>query len=520
MKAKLTLAYYASLQDIRNYRFFYILVASILFTLSFVPPHDAVYSTISFRDWLPLFNSEWIGITTSIMSTIVLAILGFYLVIDNISKEKQYRTQEVIMVSPLSNFRYLLYRMFSGAMLLMSILVLSMIVSMLLSLYYNGYNDTNILDFVIPYLLISFPSAMVISTIAIILEVLLPQKRIIRYIIFVVGFVIYLESSYNSYANLIDPFGMKYSLQHMLDGVMDITKEELSGFSIGFTKNNTETIKQTFEYTGTEFSSHFVLTRVYLIMACILFIGLISPFFNRLSFFQKRIERSKDKLVTTVKNKQAKFNLESLALSPKLTSSSWGEHLLAEIYLYVKWTSPLVQLATIGLFFLSLFVSIEMAHRFVLPLLILLQVPVISDMITREKRLRTEVFFSTSVISSTYRILYKSIAALVVLSLLSTPLIIRYVIGADVFPIAAIVIGLALVVGVSFLFGLLFKSKKPFELFMILVSYACLNQMEVVDYLGIYNPTMNYLLLLSTLFLVITVLVYFLNSKIFSIDKF
>ena len=521
MKAKLTLAYYASLQEIRNSRFFYILAISTLFTLSFIPPQDAAFSTISFAGWQPLFNSEWIGITTAIMSTIVLSVLGFYLIIDNISKEKQYRTQEVIMVSPVSNFRYLLYRTLSGSFLLISILIFSMMVSILLSIYYNGFNGTTFLDIIIPYILISIPCAAVIATTSTMLEVFLPKKRMLRYVIFLVLFSTYVGYAMlfqNANSGLQDPLGIQYSLHQLMTNVKHITQDQLQGFSIGFSINNPDEIRTVFEYTGTEFSSYFIWSRAFIIVACIFLIGLVSLFFNRLSFFQNKIEKTKDKLITTIKNKQTIFNLESLTMFPKSTNVNWRDNVLAEIYLFQKWTSPVILMLTVGLLLASFFVNIQVAHRFVLPIIILLQIPVLSDMLTRDKRLRTEVFFKTSVISSTYRMLFKGLSVLLILSILSSPFIIRYIIGANILPAISILIGLVLITTISFLFGMIFQSKKPFELIMILITYACINKMEGVDYLGIYNPSLAYIMSLSMACIAVVLIGLFYNYKILNND--
>lgn len=512
MIANLTLAYYAALQEIRNYRFFYILAVSILLTLGFVPPQDASYTTISFSNWQPLFNSEWIGTTTAIMSTLLLSIFGFYLIIDNISKDKLYRTHGTITVSQVSNFRYLLYRMLSASFMLISILVLSMIVSILLSMYYNGFSETSFLAIILPYIYIAVPSAFVIATLAIVLEVLLPNRRMLRYFIFLFGFIAYLASSYDTFSDALDPLGIQYTIHHLFENVKQITQEQIGGYTIGLSMNRMDETKQVFEYAGTQFSSQFVWGRLLIIAGSIFLIGLVSLIFNRLRFFQNKSDSNDEVVESTAKTNQAKFNLEPMTLTPLEASISLRDNILAEIFLYQKWTKPIILILTLCLLLASFLLNLGTVHRFVLPLIILLQVPVLSDMLTRDKRLRTDIFFKTSVISDTFRLFYKGIAALFILSALSLPVIIRFIIGGEFLPAASILVGLTLIILISFLFAILFQSKKPFELFMILVTYACMNQIEVVDYLGIYTPTGFYLIIISSICILLALIVLFSNN--------
>ncbi|MEM9545482.1 MAG: hypothetical protein AAGA77_05890 [Bacteroidota bacterium] len=518
MKAKFILAYYTALQEIRNYRFFYILVISVLLTLGFVPPHDAAYSTISFANWKPEFNSEWIGTTTAIMSTLLLSILGFYLIIDNLSKEKSYRTQSTIMVSPISNFRFLLYRWLSASALLMTILLLSMMVSILLSIYYNGFTGTSYLDIVLPYLLIAFPSALVIAGIALALEVLLPTKRMLRYLIFLVGFIIYLSTAYGSYPDIADPFGIQYLFHQLFENVSQISQDQLGGYSIGLSINNSAAARQMFTYSGTEFSTGFIFSRLVLVGVCLGFIGLLSLIFNKLRFFQHKTETPNTKLETPAKSNQAKFDLEPLKISPLPSKSSWRDQVMTEIFMFQKWTSPVVLLLTLCLVVTTFLLDVDVVHRYILPVIILLQVPVISDLITRDKRLRTYTFFKTSVISSTNRMLFKGVAAVFILGGLSLPLMLRYMMQGNSAAVVSIVIGLVMITAVSFLLGSLFNSKKPYELIMVLVTYACINQIEVVDYLGIYNASAASIISLAAFCIATISITLFLNSKLLTHD--
>ena len=521
MNSKLKLAYYTTTQEVRDYKFFYILAISLLFTLSFVPPQDAAFSTISFTGWQPLFNSEWIGTTTAIMSTVLLSILGFYLIIDNISKEKEYRTQDLFVVSPMSNFRFLFHRTVSGSLILIFILLFSMLVSIILSIYYNGFIGTSYLEIIIPYLLIAIPSAFIIATISTFLEVLMPKKRMIRYVLFILFFSVYAGSTMlfsNPYADVLDPFGMQYSITQMMENVKMITNDQISGFSIGFSKNDPNAIREVFEYQGTNYSSNFIWSRALFIPVCLFLIWLASLFFNRLKFFQHKIGNIKQKLSDTSRYSQAQFNIDFLSMSNSQSKVSWRENLLAEIFIYQKWTSPVILILTIGLVIGSFFFDIQTAHQYFLPCIILLQVPVVSDMLTREKRLRTDIFLKTSVISKNTHLFSKGMAVLMILTILSLPIIIRLIIAANLFSAISILLGLIFMTCVSFLFGMLFQSKKPFELIMILISYASINHIHAADYLGIYNPTTPYIITLFIGCAASLVLILFLNHSIFKND--
>ena len=365
------------------------------------------------------------------MSTLLLSLLGFYLIIDNLTKEKEYRTQNAILVSSVSDFRYLLYRWLSASMLLLSILLLSMVVSVLLSIYYNGFSETSYLDIILPYVLISFPSAFVIASIAIALEVLFPTKRMLRYFIFLVGFIVYLSTAKGAYPEMADPFGIQYLFHQLFDNVNQITQDQVGGYSIGFSVNNATASKEVFAYSGTEFTGGFILSRLLLIGFCIGLVGLVSLIFNKRRFFQSKNQVVNTPLNTAVKSNQTKFDLEAFTMSPTPTKSTLRDHIVAEIFLFQKWTSPVILILTLCLVLTTFLLDVDVVHRYILPVIILLQVPVLSDLITRDQRLRTDTFFKTSVITATHRMGYKGLAVLIILGALSLPLVIRYLIAGN-----------------------------------------------------------------------------------------
>ncbi|MCY7420209.1 MAG: hypothetical protein LH478_00465, partial [Chitinophagaceae bacterium] len=75
-------------QRTRSYAFLITLAISLYMAYAFIPAAGAAYTTVKIGKYIGENNSAWIGYVTAMMTSIFLALLGFYLVNNTIKKDK------------------------------------------------------------------------------------------------------------------------------------------------------------------------------------------------------------------------------------------------------------------------------------------------------------------------------------------------------------------------------------------------------------------------------------------------
>jgi hypothetical protein len=134
-----------------------------------------------------------------------------------------------------------------------------------------------------------------------------------------------------------------------------------------------------------------------------------------------------------------------------------------------------------------------------LPILWFLQVGRWSDLATKEKTNRIHYFTYASYRPLT-RLLPAQILAGVILSLvLAAPILVRYLVTMQFFPLLSIVMGGVFIVLFAVALGILSGGKKLFEILFFMFTYLNVELAPFADYFGGMNHGVSYLVLIAGL---------------------
>lgn len=498
------------LQRTRSYAFLITLCASLAIAYTFVPEPNATYSTIRIADYVGYYNSAWFGYVTAIMTSIFLSLVGFYLVNSGIKKDIQTKVGQIVASTPISNFKYLMSKVLSNFMLLATIVAVVFVMSILLFVLYNDGYSFELFQFIKPYLFITLPAMFFIAVLAVVFEVLLGKYTVLQHVGFFFLFSALMVFSPTTESEFsLDVFGSKIVMHHLEKTVRGTTKSDAAtDLSIGYVLGNV-TKANKFEFNGIDFPITFAISRVLWILFGIGSIALVSVFFHRFD----RKERLALKRFVEVP--QAYRSVKEVLLSslPKAKVNYSVFPLLKTefLLLFRKGKRWLWLLNVTGMILLAL-LPIDLAHQMVLPILWFLQVGRISNITTKETTHNVHYFAFTAVKPLGRLLVSQLVAAIALLVLLATPLLIRLGMTVNVEGVFAIVLGGILLVVVAAFLGILSKGKKLFEVTLFMVTYATINGIPFVDYFGALEHPTFYLAQLA-------VLVIFFGSASFLLRK-
>ena len=143
------------LEYISGQTFFITLAATVFVAISFVPSPDAGYTTMRFGAYTGEYDVYWVGLVGAIMASIFLSFFGFFLVIGSIKKDILSKVGQIIAVTKISNFGYLLLKAISNFLVMLTVLSIVIITTILVFFAYGESSDFNLLALLKPYLLVT-----------------------------------------------------------------------------------------------------------------------------------------------------------------------------------------------------------------------------------------------------------------------------------------------------------------------------------------------------------------------------
>lgn len=388
------------LNKTRTYRFLVILGLVIAAGYAFVPAPNAHYVTLGWGSsstfYRGVYNSAWIGALIALLSEILLALFGFYMVNDNIKRDEVSRVGEVIATTPVSNCVYIIGNVLSSFAVLMTMVFIIVLTAVGMQFFYGEALSLDLYALCGPFTVFVIPVILLVGSLAILFESipsLHGTKGNILYVFMWLFGVPILSDN-------IDLFGNNIVISSMREAGRLIypllsQNEFILGYAWGFPVGRT---LETFIWNGLEYSSGLLFSRLLLIFTAISISVLASFRFTRFDpdftpvIYQEpqdHLETARDSYLEDSVITQV--NLDVLEI--KSFSFSVWPMLEAELRLVLNETRISFLL---GLFFLvsSIFIGyllpIELARTLFLPLVWIMPVFVWSKLGSREAQHHTK----------------------------------------------------------------------------------------------------------------------------------
>ncbi|CAN5116237.1 hypothetical protein BH11BAC6_BH11BAC6_05070 [soil metagenome] len=483
------------LQRTRSYAFLITLAISLYIAYTFVPASGANYSTVKIGNYIGENNSAWIGYVTAIMTSVFLSLIGFFLVSGSIKKDIETEVGMIIATTQISNFKYLLSKMLSNFLVLLTITGIVFVMSILLFFIRSNESPFEITQFILPYLLSTLPAIFFVSSLAVTAEVFLGRWPVLQYLGFFFLFNIIAANVMTGTGTetkmMIDPFGVKVVMTGMESFVQQHYDAKATVSSVGFNFSDKINVK-TFRFDGLNWPGTFILSRLIWMGFSLTLVFISAKFFHRFNIKEKIRNKKQSKLSENI---PAGFLLHDIKLSslPSITTDyGVGPFIKTELLMLFRKGPKWFWLVNIGGMIALILTPLPIAHQILLPTLWFLQVSRWSDLATKEKTNRIH-YFTYAAYQPVKRLLTSQIIAGIILSVaLAFPLMIRYLIAGDLMHVFYIFTGAVFIVSFAVLLGILSGGKKLFEILFFAITYCSLNLIPFTDYFGGINNGVSY----------------------------
>jgi len=478
------------LQRTRSYFFLITLAITVYAAYSFVPPNTASYTTLSVPGYRGAYNSAWVGYVSATMTTVMLSLYGFLLVNSGIKKDIDTEVGLIIATTPVSNFKYLLTKLFSNFLVLLTIAGITFAVSMVMFLLRGSGYPFIFADFIIPYIVFALPALFLVSGLAVVAEVFLSKRTILQFIIyfFICGAVM---------ANInipkpgiptavFDPFGLSLVTGSIKNQINTQFHEHIDQVSFGFIFSSHHKTFRTVVWNGVNWTSIFIFSRLIWIALSLALVYLSSFFFHRFDFNQS-ISKKKKALADNRQTEIIDLKPAPISKGPLpaiVTDYGILPFIKTELLLLVRKGSKWFWLVSAVVWVAMLFAPLDIAHAYLLPVIWFLQVTRLSELVTKEQTYRLHYFTYSSYKPLLRMLPAQILAGVALMVVLALPLIGRYLLVFNTFAVINIFCGAVFIVLLAVCLGIVSGGKKLFEVVFFMLTYAVTQKIRAIDYLG------------------------------------
>ena len=118
----------------------------------------------------PLYSAEYVGLAISILSSIFLALGGFYLVAGSVRRDRERNVGAILAATPLSKTSYLGGKLAAHFVYLLVLASLGLTAGLAAFIRF-GAGPFSLVDFTVPYLLTTIPAVAIVASVAVLFDV-------------------------------------------------------------------------------------------------------------------------------------------------------------------------------------------------------------------------------------------------------------------------------------------------------------------------------------------------------------
>ena len=447
--------------------------------------------TVQFGEYKSVYNSAWAGSLMAVCSTIMMAIIGFYLIRGSIKRDRMTEVGQIIAATRMSGRVYIASKLASNIAVLWVMVASLAVLAFATLLVRNEAGNISLWAFVSPFLIVSLPASIFVASVAVFFDT-------VRWLRGSVGNIIYLflAESCVVLGMLAVPFLDLASVAVFTDSARAAGEAAFPGAKIGllmgfvaFDPEMHFEVFKTFSWTGIDWTIGMVLLRLYWIAAAFVITGITIPVFDRFDPAKAKMKGIRRKAEAAAFEEAAETPLATGpaydSLCPPEPKFRLFRMVQAELRLALKGFHWFWYAVAVGLAAAQCAAPFDIARLYLVPASMVWPLVIWSSMGTRESRFGTVqlLFSSPSPVRRQFPAIWLS--GLLVAAASVGGMVVRASIEGLWPYVAALMVGAFLVPTASLAMGTLSGSRKLFEVVYLMIWYiGSIDHLAALDLFG------------------------------------
>ncbi|TFH65376.1 MAG: hypothetical protein E4G91_02730 [Candidatus Zixiibacteriota bacterium] len=455
--------------------------------------------TIEFGEYKSVYNAAWAGSLMAVCSTIMMAIIGFYLIRGSIKRDRVTEVGQIIATTQMSGGVYIASKLVSNIATLWLIVTSLAMLAFITLLIRNEAGGVNLWAFASPFFIISLPASIFVASVAVFFDTA-------RWLRGSAGNIIYLflAESCVLFGMLAVPFLDLASVAVFTDSARSAAKTAFPGEKIGLvtgfvgfdSEMHFEAYK-TFLWTGIDWTTGMLLLRLHWITMAFVVSGMAVLLFDRFDLAKNKYKRMRSiaKETTSGEVKET-FHADTEpaydSLCPPEPRFKLIRMVNVELRLALKGYHWFWYAVAVGLIVAQCAAPFDIARMYLVPASMVWPLVIWSSMGTRESRYGTVqlLFSSPSPVRRQFPAIW--ISGLLIAAASVAGMILRAGIEGEWLYVATLMVAAFLIPTVSLAMGTLSGSKKLFEVTYLMIWYVgSIDRQTTLDLLGTSDESVS-----------------------------
>lgn len=448
--------------------------------------------TIQFGQYRSVYNSAWAGSLMAVCSTIMMAIIGFYLIRGSIKRDRLTEVGQIIAATRMSGRVYIASKLVSNIAVLWLMVASLAVLAFIMLLIRNEAGEISLWAFVSPFIVVSLPASIFVASVTVLFDT-------VRWLRGSAGNIIYLflAESCLVMGMFSVPFLDLASVEVFTNSAQTAAETAFPGEKIGlvmgfvvFDPEMQFKVFKIFPWTGIDWTIGVILLRLHWIGIALAVTGMAILLFDRFDPAKAKYK----KIRLNVKEAASGQERETLragtgpgydSLCPPEPRFRLIRMVNAELRLALKGYHWFWYAVAVGLIAAQCAAPFDIARLYLVPASMVWPLVIWSSMGTRESRFGTVqlLFSSPRPVMRQFPAIWLSGLLVAVVSV--GGMIFRAGIEGQWAYAATLMVAVLFIPTVSLAMGTLSGSRKLFEVTYLMIWYiGSINRLTILDLLG------------------------------------
>jgi len=492
MRGKLQILYQLSLADFRERKRRYSFLVTMIGATFFGYLVITGKYTIQFGQYKCIYNSAWAGTLMAVCCSIMVTIVGFYLVRGSIKRDRDTKVGQIIATTQMSGRIYITSKLISNTAALLLMVASLAVMAFATLLVKNEMNGISLWAFISPFIIICLPALIFVASISVLFETF-------RWLRGSAGNIIYLflAETWVVLGMLTVPFLDIASIAVFTDSARAAAEMAYPGVRVGliagfvaFDPEMHFEVFKTFSWNGIDWTIAMLLMRLQWIVLAIAATGIATLAFDRFDPAKYKVKTTRRKIRKLLSSEVQENHLAPVQpgysslcqVEPKFRLA---QMVAAELRLALKGYHWFWYMVAFGLMAAQGAAPFNIARQFLIPVSMVWPLIIWSSMGTRETSFNTDqlLFSSPSPLRRQLPAIWFSgfLIALAAVAVMA----VRAGLAGQWPYVLTLVVAAFLVPSISLTMGVLSGGRKIFEVTYLVIWYiGSIDRLTALDILG------------------------------------
>ncbi len=499
------------LERVRRHAFIVTLMVTVWFAYISLPPNQAKYVTFQIAGSRGIYNSAWVGLVASMMSSVFLAIAGFYVVKNAVERDRQSGVGQILATTPLSKPMYTLGKTASNFAVLATIALTVAVASCGMQLVLAEDRHIDLVQLFAPFVFVTLPVLAVVAALAVLFETIPFLNgglgNVVYFFLIIFGLFMPATQAIDRGENANDLLGNGMMLPPVLRAhraAFPDRERKRGEFSMGFNIRERGWNLRTFRWDGMKWDAQALVTRtLWFGVAAGIALTAAIPF-DRFDTARRPSRRRRKERPSVEGEPEVPPTVDDPAARPAATTPrtniagltvparapSLARLTRAELGLMLWGVPKIWWIIAIGLVAAAAFTPLGVARGFILPFAWIWPLLLWSSMGAREHRHQTAALLRSSPHPLALQLPAAWLAGAAITLAFAAPVMLRLGLAGDTTGIAAVASGVVFVPSMALAFGVWSGSGKLFEVLYLALWYmGPMNRVPMLDFIGVSSET-------------------------------